>query len=413
MSLEKKLDKLAELAVTVGANVQKGQTVVLRSNVESRELARKVVEKAYEVGAKRVIVDWSDEQITRQAYLNMDDETLKEVPEYSVEKSRYYVDNNACFISITSPMPGVMADVDTAKVQNAARASQEKLGFLREYTMGNQGQWTIIGAANKVWAKKVFPDLDENAGVKALWDAIFDATRLDGKKDVKETWKEHNKNLKLYANLLNKYNFKSLHFKNSLGTDLTVGLVNDHIWVAGGETAANGVYFNPNLPTEEAFTMPHKMMTEGKVVATKPLFSNGKLIEDFWVRFENGKVVEFDAVKEKETLASIINFDENSGYIGEIALISHDSPISNSNILFYNTLFDENASCHMALGRAYPMNIKGGIGAPVKDLEPKGYNNSLVHVDFMFGSADMEIVGTTHEGVLVEVFKKGNFVITK
>lgn len=413
MSFYKSLDQLAELAVKVGANVQKGQTVVLRSNTESRVLARKIVEKAYEQGAKKVIVDWSDEQVSRQAYLNMDDETLQEVPEYSVNRAKYYVDNNACFINITSPMPGLFNDVDSNKVQLASRAAQQKMGFLREYTMGNQGQWTIVGAANKVWAKKVFPEMRQKDAINALWKAIFDATRIDPEKDIQKVWDEHNSNLRKYSTLLNKYNFKTLHFKNSLGTDLTIGLVENHIWVAGGETAANGVYFNPNLPTEEAFTMPHKFMTEGKVVATKPLHYNGKLIEDFWLRFEKGKVVEFDAAKEKEALASIINFDENASYIGEIALISHDSPISNSNVLFYNTLFDENASCHIALGRAYPMNIKGGIGAPVEDLEKKGYNNSLTHVDFMFGSSDLEIVGITQDGKEVQVFKKGNFVITE
>lgn len=411
MSFLKSLDKLAELAVVVGANVQPGQVVVLRSNTESRELARMIVEKAYQAGAKKVIVDWSDEYVSKYSYLHQDLETLKNIPEYAVSKNRYYVDNNACFISITSPMPGLHKDVDSNKVQQAARVAQQKMSFLREYTMGNQGQWTIIGAANKVWAKKVFPEMNEEDGMNALWNAIFNATRITPDADVKEIWNEHNKNLKDYANILNKNNFKKLHFKNSLGTDLTVGLVQDHIWVAGGENAANGVYFNPNLPTEEAFTMPHKFMTEGKVVATKPLHYGGKLIEDFWVRFENGKVVEFDAAKEKETLASIINFDDNSGYIGEIALISHDSPISNADILFYNTLFDENASCHLALGRAYPMNIKDGIGAPIKDLEEKGYNNSLVHVDFMFGSSDLEIIGITQDGKEVQVFKEGNFVI--
>lgn len=413
MNFFQKLDKLAELAVKVGANVQKDQTVVVRSNTESRVLARKIVEKAYEAGARKVIVDWADEHISRQSYLHMNEETLKEVPEYAIDKAKYYVDNNACFINITSPMPGLFADVDATKVQISSRASQEKMGFLREYTMGNQGQWTIVGAANKVWAKKVFPELTQKEAISALWEAIFAATRIEEDKDAVETWKEHNKNLKAYSTLLNKYNFKKLHFKNSLGTDLTVGLVEDHIWVAGGETGANGVYFNPNMPTEEAFTMPHKFMTEGKVVATKPLHYNGKLIEDFWVRFEKGKVVEFDAAKEKEALESIINFDENSSYIGEIALISHDSPISNSNVLFYNTLFDENASCHMALGRAYPMNIKNGIGAPIKDLEEKGYNNSLAHVDFMFGSSDLEIVGITQDNKEVQVFKKGNFIITE
>ncbi|MDD2575483.1 MAG: aminopeptidase [Acholeplasmataceae bacterium] len=405
------LKKLAKLAVKVGANVQTGQTVVLRSNTESRELAREVVRAAYEVGARKVIIDWNDEYVTKYAYEHQDDDTLKEVPDYLVSKNQYYVDQNACFISITSPMPGLNKDIDSKKVQMAGIAAQQKLGFLREYTMGNKGQWTIIGASNKVWATKVFPDLPEDEAVEALWDAIFAASRVTLENDPIEDWKNHNKSLRTHADLLNNYNFKELHFKNSLGTDLVVGLVDNHIWAAGGEVAANGIYFNPNIPTEEAFTMPHKFMTQGKVVATKPLNYNGKLIENFSLEFDQGKVVKFEAEKEVEALESILNFDDNARYIGEIALISHDSPISNTNILFYNTLYDENASCHMALGRAYPMNIKNGIGADVKDLEPKGYNNSMVHVDFMFGSSDMEITGITQDGKKVKVFENGNFII--
>ena len=405
------LKKLAKLAVKVGANVQTGQTVVLRSNTESRELAREVVRAAYEVGARKVIIDWNDEFVTKYAYEHQDDETLKEVPDYIVSKNQYYVDQNACFISITSPMPGLNKDIDSKKVQMAGIASQQKLGFVREYTMGNKAQWTIIGASNKIWATKVFPDLPEDEAVEALWDAIFAASRVTLDNDPIEDWKNHNKLLRAHADLLNNYNFKELHFKNSLGTDLVVGLVDNHIWAAGGEVAANGFYFNPNIPTEEAFTMPHKFMTQGKVVATKPLNYNGKLIENFSIEFDQGKVVNFQAEKEVEALESILNFDDNSRYIGEIALISHDSPISNTNILFYNTLYDENASCHMALGRAYPMNIKNGIGADVKDLEPKGYNNSMVHVDFMFGSSDMEITGITQDGKKIKVFENGNFII--
>lgn len=405
------LKKLAKLAVKVGANVQTGQTVVLRSNTESRELAREVVRAAYEVGARKVIIDWNDEFVTKYAYEHQDDETLKEVPDYIVSKNQYYVDQNACFISITSPMPGLNKGIDSKKVQMAGIASQQKLGFVREYTMGNKAQWTIIGASNKIWATKVFPDLPEDEAVEALWDAIFAASRVTLDNDPIEDWKNHNKLLRAHADLLNNYNFKELHFKNSLGTDLVVGLVDNHIWAAGGEVAANGFYFNPNIPTEEAFTMPHKFMTQGKVVATKPLNYNGKLIENFSIEFDQGKVVNFQAEKEVEALESILNFDDNARYIGEIALISHDSPISNTNILFYNTLYDENASCHMALGRAYPMNIKNGIGADVKDLEPKGYNNSMVHVDFMFGSSDMEITGITQDGKKIKVFENGNFII--
>ncbi|MFA5526958.1 MAG: aminopeptidase, partial [Acholeplasmataceae bacterium] len=222
---------------------------------------------------------------------------------------------------------------------------------------------------------------------------------------------KHNEVLLAHNKLLNNYNFKHLHFKNKLGTDLIVELVKDHVWAGGGEHALNGTYFNPNIPTEETFTMPYKWGTRGKVVATKPLNYQGKLIEDFYLIFKDGKVVEFDAKKEKDALENLLNTDENSRYIGEIALISHNSPISNTNILFLNTLIDENASCHMALGRAYPMNVKNGVNTPIEELEKIGYNNSMVHADFMFGSEDMEIIGLTQDDKEVVVFKNGNFVI--
>ncbi len=411
MSNEVLLNKLAKLAVKVGANVAEGQIVVLRGSVEAKDLVREIVKEAYLAKAKRVIVEYNDEYNSKYTFLHSSDEALKEVPDYIVSRGKYYVDNNACFISIVSPMPGVQKEVDPLKVQLAARAANEKLAFLREYTMGNKGQWTIVAAANKIWAKKVFPDLAEEEAVNALWKAIYDASRVSLTNDIEKEWEAHNKALRNHADILNGYDFKELHFKNSLGTDLVVGLVENHIWVAGGEVAANGIYFNPNIPTEEVFTMPYKWRTEGKVVATKPLYYSGKLIEDFWVVFKDGKVVDFDAAKEKETLASIINFDDSSAYIGEIALIGEDSPINKANILFYNTLFDENASCHMALGSAYPMNIKGGIGAPIEKLKEKGFNYSMTHVDFMFGSSDMEITGITKDGKKVKVFEKGNFVI--
>jgi aminopeptidase len=211
--------------------------------------------------------------------------------------------------------------------------------------------------------------------------------------------------------VLNDYNFKSLHFLNSLGTDLVVSLVDNHIWAGGGEESTKGVYFNPNVPTEENFTMPYKYGVNGKVVATKPLNYQGNLIEEFWLEFKDGKVVDFDAKAQKETLSNLINFDEGSSYLGEVALISHDSPISNSNILFFNTLFDENASCHLALGRAYPMNVKGGTTMTKEELLEAGSNLSMAHSDFMFGSACMNIVGTQQDGTKVQIFKNGNFVI--
>ncbi|MGE4320952.1 MAG: aminopeptidase [Acholeplasmataceae bacterium] len=405
------VSKLAELAVKVGANVNKGQIVVVRVSTDTVEIAREVSKQAYLAGAKRVFIEWGDEFVSRDYLMFADDETLVEVPQFIIDKYHYYVDNNACFISISSPIPGLHKDVDPAKSQKSMIATSQAIHFWREHMMGNRSQWTIIAAPNAIWAKQVFPNLGEEEAVEKLWEAIFDASRVKVDSDPILEWAKHNEVLLAHNKVLNDYNFKHLHFKNSIGTDLIVELVEDHIWAGGGEHAANGTYFNPNIPTEETFTMPYKFGTRGKVVATKPLNYQGKLIENFWLEFKDGKVVDFGAQKEEATLKSLLDTDEGSRYIGEIALISHDSPISNTNILFLNTLFDENASCHMALGRAYPMNIKGGIGAPIAELEKKGYNNSMNHVDFMFGNEDMEIIGLTHDGVEVKVFEKGNFVI--
>lgn len=405
------LEKYAKLAVQVGVNVQKDQLVVVRATPESKELTRLIVKEAYLAGAKKVITQWSDEYLSRYAFDYQTIETLEEVPSYVIEQNRYYVDQGACFINVISPVIGVNSGVDPVKMSKASQAAQKAVPFLREYTMGNQGQWTIVAASNEIWAEAVFPELKGEAAVEKLWDALFNACRVYEDSDPIENWNAHNSVLEKHNKVLNDLNFKELRFKNSLGTDLTVGLVENHVWSGGGEKTTKGVYFNPNIPTEETFTMPYKWATTGKVVATKPLNYQGTLIEDFYLVFKEGKVVEFDAKKEKETLSQLLDTDDASRYIGEIALISHDSPISNTNLLFLNTLYDENASCHMALGRAYPMNIKNGINTPIEELEKKGYNKSLIHVDFMFGSKDMSIIGIKQDGSEVVVFKDGNFVI--
>ena len=403
--------KLAELAVKVGVNVQKDQMVVVRGTTETKELIREIAEQAYLAGAKSVIVQWSDDYVSKSSLMHQSIETLETIPKWIIEQNMYFVEQGACFISVTSPIPGLNKEVDPIKAQKAGIAAQKALGFFREHLMGNKVQWTIVAAPNAIWAKQVFPKLDDDAAVEALWEAIFDASRVRIDNDPIEEWANHNETLLKHNQVLNQYNFKELRFKNSLGTDLTVQLVENHVWAGGGEVALNGTYFNPNIPTEETFTMPYKWGTKGKVVSTKPLNYQGKLIEDFYLIFKEGKVVEFDAKKEKGALQNLLDTDEGSRYIGEIALISHVSPISNTNILFLNTLFDENASCHMALGRAYPMNVKNGVNTPIEQLEKIGYNNSMVHSDFMFGSEDMEIIGLTQDGKEVHVFKNGNFVI--
>jgi aminopeptidase len=405
------LNKLAKLAVSVGVNVQKDQIVVIRATTETKEIVREIAEEAYLSGASKVMVQWSDDYVSRSSLKHQSIENLEDISSWIIEQYKETVDKNACFISVSSPIPGLNSDVEPIKAQKSGIAQQKALGFFREHLMGNKAQWTIIAAPNKVWAKQVFPNLSDNDAVEALWDSIFSASRVTLDNDPILEWEKHNETLLKHNKVLNEYNFKHLHFKNKLGTDLIVELVNDHVWAGGGEHALNGAYFNPNIPTEETFTMPYKFGTRGKVVATKPLNYQGKLIEDFYLVFKDGKVVEHDAKKEKEALDNLLDTDEGSRYIGEIALISHDSPISNTNILFLNTLFDENASCHMALGRAYPMNVKNGVNQKISDLEKIGYNNSMVHADFMFGSEDLEITGLTQDGKTVKVFEKGNFVI--
>ena len=405
------LDKLAELAVKIGANVQKDQLVFVNSSTENKEMARKVVKYAYQVGAKNVVVNWTDEYVSKYGLIHRSEESLKEVPSYTVDKYKDFIEQNGCAISITSPIPDLNKDIDPKKLQVSGLASRKALTFYYTHMMGSKSQWTIIAAPNKVWAKKVFPDLEENEAYDRLWEAILEASRVTLDNNPIEEWNKHNERMLAHNEVLNDYRFDILYFKNKLGTDVSVKLVKDHIWAGGGEYTPDKILFNPNIPTEENFTMPHKYGVNGRVVATKPLNYQGKLIEDFWLEFKDGKVVNYDAKVNKDALENLLKFDEGSSYLGEIALISYDSPISNSGILFYNTLFDENASCHMALGRAYTINIENGTNMSMEELQEKGYNNSMAHSDFMFGSEDLSIYGITEKGEKVIIFEDGNFVI--
>jgi|SRR5690625_806346 len=409
--MEKLIEKYAELVIKKGVNVKEGQIVVIRSSTETIPFVRMLTKQAYLSGAKKVYAQFNDDYINKYKYKYQDLETLTDIESWVVEQSKYFVEQDACFISITSPVPGLNSGLDGNKIKQTMIASQKAMPFFQNHLMANKTQWTVVGAPNKVWAKKVFPKLDEKQAYEELWKYILKTARVDEYTDVIKVWDEHNKNLRKHNDILNEYNFKQLHFTNSLGTDLIVELVKDHIWAGGEERSADGTLFNPNIPTEETFTMPYKYGTRGKVYATKPLNFQGKLIENFYLEFKDGKVVNFKAEKEEDALKQLLTTDEGSSYIGEIALISHDSPISNTNVLFYNTLYDENASCHMALGKAYSMNVKGGTTMTPEQLVEKGANDSLLHVDFMFGSEDMKIVGLTQDNKKIVVFDNGNFVI--
>lgn len=405
------LKEYAELTVKIGANVQKGQVVAVNCGVENAFFGRLVSEAAYEAGASRVIVLWNDEVLSKIAYQYQTLEIIEDIPEYRVAQYDYLVDEGACIINIIGDTPGFMADVDPEKMQKAAIATNSRLSKYRDYTMGNKGQWTIVGIPTVGWAKKVFPDLEDESALNKLWEAVLSASRVSGDGTATSNWQEHNQRLAHYNKLLNDFDFDSLYFKNSIGTDLTIGLADNHVWCGGSENTTSGVQFNPNIPTEENFTMPSKYKVNGTVVATMPLNYQGKLIDGFSLTFKDGKVIEYQSNSHEEVLQKMLDTDEGSRYLGEVALISYDSPIQKSGVLFLNTLYDENASCHLALGRAYPMNIQGGTAMQLVELEKRGYNMSMIHVDFMFGSPDMSIVGTKKDGTTIQVFEEGNFVI--
>ena len=407
---ENKLRKLAKLAVKTGVNIQPGQMLLVSTSVDAKEFATMVAEEAYLAGAGYVEVNFSEAEISKLSFKYASDKYLYDVPNYTVEKFKYYMEQEVARLSISSPNPEAFKGVDPARMAQAAKASSEKLSFFRKFSMASGTQWSIVAWPNKVWAKKVFPDMEEEAAMEALLDAILYASRVTEDNDVEAEWKNHTDNLARYSKTLNDYNFKTLKFKNGLGTDLTLDLVENHIWAGGAEHSLNGYVFAPNIPTEEVFSMPHSHGVNGKVVSTKPLSYSGKLIENFYLEFKDGKVVNYGAEKEVEALKYLLEMDEGSSRLGEVALISHNSPISNQNILYYNTLFDENASCHLALGNAYTMNIKDGNSLSEEELLKQGFNKSMNHVDFMFGSADMDVDGITHDGQIIPIFRKGNFV---
>lgn len=408
---EKLYEKLAHLAIVSGVNLQKGQPLVIRANIRDLAFIKMLIKEAYENDAKSVTVDWRDEDITKMNYEYQSAETLSDIPDWIHDRIKREHDNHACYLSVISDKPGNLKDIDVDKLNAYQQAYYQKIADLMAYTMNNEGQWCIIGVPSLEWAKVVFPDLSDEEAFEKLGKAIFDVTRVKEDNNPVEDWEKHNENLIKYADKLNAYNFKELHFTSELGTDLNLGLVKDHIWVGGGCTTPDGVFFNPNMPTEEIFCMPDKYQVNGLVYASKPLSYNGKVIEDFWFKFKDGKVIEYGAKKEEGALKQLLEFDEGSSYLGEVALVPYDSPISKSNILFFDTLYDENAACHLALGRPYPENIKGGEEMSKEELIAKGGNDSMQHEDFMFGTKEMNIDGITYDGKVIPIFREGNFVL--
>ena len=403
------LKKYARLIAEVGGNVQKGQDVVIFANVNQELLANYVMEECYKLGARIVTVEWSSDLTAKTTYKKAKVNDLAEIPEWRIAKEKYRNKRLPVFIFIESDDPDGLKGVNQKKIAQVSRKVYPIMKHLRD-ERDNKYQWTIAGASSPAWAKKVFPDLPKRKAVEKLWEAILYTSRCN--EDPIKAWKEHNDTLAKHSKALNDLNLDYLEYKSSNGTDFKVWLNEKVIWEAGGETTlGSNIYFNPNIPTEECFTSPIKGKAEGIVFSTKPLSYNGQLIENFSIRFKDGKAVEVHAEKNEALLKEMIAMDENAAYLGEVALVPFTSPINQTGILFYNTLYDENAACHLALGAGFTNLVKDYEKYTNDELHAMGVNDSSIHVDFMIGSNDLSIVGTTRDGKKVQIFKDGVWAI--
>ncbi|WP_163652557.1 aminopeptidase [Listeria sp. PSOL-1] len=406
-TFDKKLEKYAELIVKVGVNVQKEQKVFVLSSLDAAPLTRLITKYAFKAGAKDVIIDWRDETVSLERYKHAPLSVFEEAPKHQVAEKTELAKEGACFISIVSDDPDLFKDVDNKKIAASQKAMGEALTEYRELAMSNTMSWTVVAASSPGWADKVFPNLKPEERVRALWEAIFETTRINTNDPI-TAWKEHDKTLNAKAKSLNEKQFKTLHYK-APGTDLYIGLPEDHIWVGAGSYNKKGHEFMANMPTEEVFCCAERNNVNGYVSSTKPLSYAGNIIDQFKLTFENGRIIKVEADVGQAILEELIATDEGSHYLGEVALVPDPSPISQSHILFFSTLFDENASNHLAIGSAYAFNVKGGENMTRSELDEKGVNTSLTHVDFMIGSDQMDIDGVTHSGEKIPVFRNGDW----
>lgn len=410
MSFEENLREYAALIVRTGINIQRGQEMVLRCPVESYAFGRMLIEEAYKAGAKEVIVHWKDDTERRLWFDNAPMEVIETLPEWKAASMNDYARSGAAFVTIASSDPEVFKGVDDARMRASSKAGNEGYKYFYKRMMASELQWNVAAVPNEKWAVKMFPQLSKDDAVKKLWDAIFASVRVGGGKAV-EAWEELDKALSHRCALLNDYAFEKLHYKNNAGTDFTVGLVKNHRWEGGSEVSGSGVRFFANMPTEEIFTMPDNRVAEGTLAASMPLCHDGALIRDFSLTFHEGRVVSFKAAEGEDILKRIIETDDGAKRLGEVALVPYNSPISNMGYLFFETLFDENAACHFALGACYPTTVEGGAGMTQEALEAAGGNNSMTHVDFMVGTKDLSITGITADGTKVKVFENGDWCL--
>lgn len=404
---KEQLPSYAKLIVQVGVNVQEGQPVYITGAVDQADLVRLIAEKAYDAGASNVYVEWIDDQLSRLKYTRAAEEVFSHFPDWEAAKRDEFVNNGAAFISLVSSSPDLLQGVDSARIAAFQKASGSKLVNFRRAIQSDKVSWTVVAAAGSDWAIKVFPQDSQQDAVAKLWDAIFKAVRLD-RPDPIQAWQQHNITLHEKAVALNNYRFKKLHY-TAPGTDLIIELDEKHVWVSAGSENPQGHVFMANMPTEEVFTVPHRNGTNGYVSSTKPLSYGGNVIDEFKITFENGRIVKYEAKQGEEFLAKLVEIDEGSHYLGEVALVPHRSPISQSGILFFNTLFDENASNHLAIGSGYAFNIEGGKNMTPEELAAHGVNESITHNDFMIGSAEMNIDGIQSDGTVIPVFRNGEW----
>ena len=400
------LREYAKLIVRCGLNVQPGQEVNIYAELDQPEFVKLVVEEAYKAKAKEVVVNWNYQPLEKLNARYQSVKTLGAVKQWQKERQEHYCQALPCRLHLLSEDPDGLKGINMKKL---AKARQLSFPILKPYKdrRENREQWCIAAVPGVAWAKKMFPGMTKNQAVEKLWEAILHTSRVDG--DPIKAWKAHNADLKKRCDYLNSLELESLHYTADNGTDLTVGLIAEGWWRGGGDTSLEGVYFNPNIPTEECFISPMRGKAEGIVYATKPLSYQGQLIENFSFRFEKGKVVEAKAEKGEALLNTLVNMDEGSAYLGECALVPQASPIAESGLLFYNTLFDENAACHLAIGMGFADTIRDFQNKTLEQCRQLGVNDSMIHEDFMIGCDSMNIDGITRDGKILPIFRKGNW----
>lgn len=408
MNFDEMLRKYAKLIVKSGINVQPGQEIYLNAQVENVKFVRLVTEELYKAGAKNVDIIWGDDKLDKIKYENAPMEVFENIPEWRAMQKNGAAERGAGFLYIDSSDPDGLTGIDPKKPAALVKAGMKAYKTYRDHMDKGLNTWCIVATPSPKWAKKIFPDMTEEKAIESLWKAICKAVRIDAEDPI-EAWDEHRKTFEEKIKLLNSKQFEKLHFQSANGTDITIGMIENHVWAGGGATTPDGVFYFPNMPTEEIFVSPDNRLANGRVVASKPLCYQGTMIENFSFTFKDGEIIDFDAEKGYETLKELVYTDEGSKRLGEVALVPVKSPISEMGILFYNTLFDENAACHLAIGRGFNECVKNAENMSEEELKAKGLNVSATHVDFMFGTPDMKITGFDKEGNETVIFENGNW----